>query len=327
MRRYILKRLLMILPTMLIISFICYGVMNMAPGDAVTYTSGIGFQDEEVTAARRAELGLDKPFVVRYANWLSKIVRGDLGTSYLFMNLSDQRDKVEPERVADIISKRLPYTLALNGAALVLSFTLCILVSVVLTTRRRKGIGVLISIIVFLGVSIPDFFLVLMIKTVFVKGGMGVNWYARNLGATTSLLDTLKFSITPVLVLCFTTIGLYVKYLRGALEEVIHENFILAARSRGISERIIIWKHVLRNSLLPLITAISLSLPALVGGSIIVETVWGWPGIGQYIVIASYARDYPLLMGTFMVIALLVVGGSILADLAYAIADPRITYK
>lgn len=321
MRQYLLRRLLQVIPTLLGITIIVYLIINAAPGSPVS-----GMIDPTITGEaleiRKQQLGLDKPVYQRYGIWLSELViEGNLGYS--------TRTR---RPVAEMIQSRLGPTLLLTMSSMFLSFIIAIPIGILSATRQYSRTDYLFTILAIAGVSIPVFFLgVAMIKIFafdlrwFPVGGMSTAgaYYTSWLERT---LDILKHLFLPLFVLSCAQIAMFVRYTRSSMLEVVRQDYVRTARAKGLSERVVIYKHALRNALIPVITVLGLSLPFLFSGAILTEAVFAWPGMGTLNITAVTTRDYPLLMGINLFLAMMVIAGNLLADVFYAVADPRIRY-
>ena len=316
--KYTLKRLLIAIPTFLGITILAYFILNLAPGSPLDAM----LVDPRITAAelerKRIALGLDKPVIVQYFNWLKMLLQGDLGFSY-----STQRP------VADMILERLPATATLAGASMVFSLLIAIPLGIFVATKPNSKRDYISGGISMLMMATPNFFVGLVFIYFFAivfqilpSGGM----YSSAGGAKT-FADLAKHMIMPCMVLSFQQIGNWVRHMRSGMLEVMQEDYIRTARSKGLKQKMVIIKHGLKNALIPVITIIGMSIPSLVGGAVVTEQVFGWPGVGSLMVTAIEARDYPVIMGVTVMIAVAVLLANILTDLAYGLVDPRISYK
>ena len=316
--KYTLKRLLIAIPTFLGITILAYFILNLAPGSPLDAM----LVDPRITAAelerKRIALGLDKPIIVQYFNWLKMLLQGDLGFSY-----STQRP------VADMILERLPATATLAGASMVFSLLIAIPLGIFAATKPNSKRDYISGGISMLMMATPNFFVGLVFIYFFAivfqilpSGGM----YSSAGGAKT-FADLAKHMIMPCMVLSFQQIGNWVRHMRSGMLEVMQEDYIRTARSKGLKQKMVIIKHGLKNALIPVITIIGMSIPSLVGGAVVTEQVFGWPGVGSLMVTAIEARDYPVIMGVTVMIAVAVLLANILTDLAYGLVDPRISYK
>jgi len=264
--------------------------------------------------------GLDRPLHEQYFDWVGKLVRLDLGRSFS----SDNRP------VIDKIKERLPVTISLNLIALVLEFGLAIPIGIMAAVHRDALIDKGITVFVFLGFAVPTFWLALLLMYLF---GVKLNWLpvsglhslgSENYGTVSYLWDMARHLIMPVMVASFGSLAGLSRYMRSSMLNVINQDYITTARAKGLSERVVIYKHALRNALLPLITLAGFSIPGLIGGSVIFETIFSIPGMGQLFFQGVMSRDYPVVMGILVIGAFLTLLGNLVADLCYALADPRI---
>jgi len=315
MTRYILQRAAISVPLLLAISVIAFTFINLAPGspiDAMINPSvGLSPQQEQ---ALREQLGLNRPLPVRYVLWLGQAVQGNLGFSYNTRQPVLQR-----------IGQRVLPTLELMGAALTVSTVLGVLFGVIAAVRVYSGWDYVLGVLSLLGFSVPSFFVALVALFIFagqlqVLPAFGMSSEAH----AGSLSDNLYHLVLPASVLSLELMASLTRYTRSAMLEVLHADYVTTARAKGLASLAVIVRHAFRNALLPLITVVSLRLPVLVGGAIVVETVFQWPGMGQLSVQAIQQRDYPVLMGLTIMISIIVLIANLLADVLYAYADPRI---
>ncbi|MBN1304629.1 MAG: ABC transporter permease [Anaerolineales bacterium] len=320
MNTYILRRILQTIPILFFISVISFGVMRLAPGDPVAMYAD---PQKRVLTAEEAELireklGLNQPVYVQYFKWLATSLQGNLGYSY--------KTKAP---VLDEILARLPNTLLLAGSAIFLTLLLGIPIGAISALRRYSLVDYFFTILSFIGISMPGFWLAFILITVFsTRLGwlppVGMRSYGQSLGSIQEIIDVGKHLVMPMLAMAVVEIAYWARYQRSSLLEVLGQDYIRTARAKGLKERIVVWKHAFRNSLIPMITLVGLTLPDLVNGSYIIETVFGWPGLGRMGVQSILIRDYPVVMGVTMLSALLVVVGNLLADFLYIFVDPRI---
>jgi peptide/nickel transport system permease protein len=326
MGSYIARRLLGSIPLVLGIATIIFFVVNLAPGDPAALYAQQGVSPEVLAQIRR-NFGLDQPMHVRYWRWMVAFFTGDFGYSF-----------AHARPVIDIIKETLGPTLVLAGATLVLIFALGVLTGVLQAVRQHGPVDRVLSILSLFFYSMPSFWLGLMLMLLFAlkahewglpfalppTGMMSVDYEYMSFGE--QMLDRLRHLVLPVLTLSLVMAAGIARYTRGQMLEVIRQDYIRTARAKGLPERQVVLKHALRNSLLPVITLLGLYLPLLFSGSVFVEVIFSWPGMGRVIVDAIFQRDYPLVMATSFIFALVVVLGSLVADILYAVADPRIRY-
>jgi len=321
MTTYLLKRIAMLVPLMLGITLITFTVIHLAPGEPVDMQMAMNPKVGKEARERLTKFyGLDKPLHEQYFSWLGKLAKLDLGRSFS----SDNRP------VLDKIKERMPITLSLNIIALVLEFGLAIPIGVLAAVYRDTWLDKGITVFVFLGFAVPTFWLALLLMYFF---GVKLNWLPisglHTLGYESyswlgRIWDLAKHLVLPVAVASFGSLAGVSRYMRSAMLGVIDQDYITTARAKGLPERVVIWKHAFRNALLPLITLAGFSIPGLIGGSVIFETIFAIPGMGQLFYQGVMSRDYPVVMGILVIGAGLTLIGNLIADVSYAVADPRI---
>ena len=320
MTNYLMRRLLSLIPILLWITVISFGIMHLAPGkptDAATQFN----PKVSLEARQRMEklYGLDQPLPAQYLSWLRRIARCDFGRSFL-----DDRP------VTEKIAERLPITVAINAASLLLIFGLAVPLGVLAAVKPGGWFDRLTTVLVFIGYSMPSFWVALLCMALF---GVTLHWLPisgihsldyESFGWLRRWLDVAWHLILPVGIAAFLSVAGLSRYMRSSMVVVLRQDYIRTARAKGLPERRILFHHGLRNGLLPLITILGLSLPDLIGGSVIAETIFSIPGMGRLFYEAVMARDYPVVMALVTVGAMLTMLGNLLADVAYAWADPRI---
>jgi len=317
MKRLIFRRLLVFLPMVWLVATLTFVVVAAAPGDYADTVDHPGLNAEQ-RAVLRARYGLDQPIHRQYAAWLSSLATGDLGTSF-----------VTKEPVALLLARALPPTLLLGGTALFLDFLLGISLAVA-AARRPHGWFDRITGVLGLGIAgLPSFWIAGLVVLIFA---LLLGWFpashlrsvdANQMAFFARILDLIHHLVLPAACLGLVGAAGTARYLRSTLLDIRSERFIVAARARGLSERRILWIHTLRPALLPVITLLGLSLPFLVSGSVVIESVFSWPGIGLSLLQAAHARDVPVIMAITLLGAVSVILGSLAADILYAAADPR----
>ncbi|MBI3942729.1 MAG: ABC transporter permease [Chloroflexi bacterium] len=320
MSEYLLRRFLLIFPLLIGITFLDFVFINLAPGDpinAMIDPMEMTFMSKEEIQARRAELGLDKPLLVRYASWVKELARGNLGYSIMFKN-----------SVAKLIRDTVGNTITLMAWALVTSIIVGIVLGIISALRPYTKLDYALTAFAFTGVAMPGFFFGLaLIYLISLRAGLLPTSGLVTPGAPSSVLDSAQHLFLPVAALAYEGIASIMRYTRGSMLEVLHQEYITTARAKGLREPHVILRHGLVNAMLPVITIIGLRLPALFGGSVIIESIFSLPGMGKLMVDATNFRDYPLIMGGLLISALLVLLSNLLADISYAVADPRIRYQ
>ncbi len=319
MTRYLMRRLLQMIPLLFVISLLSFMIAALAPGDPVYQYVNPRKRpptQEELDAIRH-RYGLDRPVYIRYFIWLKDIAQGDWGYSMITKN-----------EVTDEVLSRLPNTILLSGLALVFAIVVAIPLGVLSAVKRYSIIDYVTTFIAFVGISIPGFWFALLIVALFSNKlgwlpSVGMSSISGNLEGIEKTIDVAKHLVLPVLALSFTEIAYWMRYQRASLLENMTQDFVRTARSKGLKESTVIWRHAFRNSLLTTVTLIGLSLPWLVNGSYITESIFGWPGMGRLGITSILARDYPVVMAVTMLSALLVIGGNLLSDIMYAFVDPR----
>jgi len=308
-------------PLLLGITVICFFVMHLAPGKPTDLQTQMNPKASAEMKERLMKLyELDKPVHLQYWSWLKKLVRGDLGTSFS----SDHRP------VADKILERLPITITINVLSLLIIIALAVPIGVLSAVHQDSLFDKVTAVIVFIGFAVPTFWLALLLMIFFgihlgwlpISGLRSLNY--EYLSAWGQLTDLARHLILPVFISAFGGLAGLSRYMRANMLEVIRQDYILTARAKGLSERQVIYRHALRNALLPAITILGLSIPGLIGGSVIFETIFAIPGMGQLFYMSVMARDYPTVMGILLIGAILTLVGNLIADVSYAVADPRI---
>ncbi len=322
----VLRRVGLGLLVIVAVATLTFALINVAPGDPTRFWVAPGASQEEVARARRA-LGLDRPAVVRYGIWLGNVARGDWG-----MSLSQQRP------VMRVIGEALPYTVVLTALSLAATYLVGIAVGLVQAARRRSALDTGLTVVSLLFYGMPAYWLAIMLVLVFSYTSARLGWPAWAqlpamgverldadfLSPTARLADRLRHLVLPLATLGTIGAAGMARFVRGAVLEVRELDFVRTARAKGLLPLALEVRHVLRNALLPIVTLLGLSLPALVSGTVFVEVIFAWPGMGRVMVDAVGARDYPVVMATTTLFAALVVAGNLLADLLYAAADPRL---
>lgn len=312
MWKYILKRILIAIPVLIGITIIDYALMCLA-GSPLEMMQGPRVSKAAVEAKRIA-LGLDQPVYIQYFVWLQQILQGNFGYS-----ISSYQS------VSSMILERLGPTLLLMGASLLLSLLIAVPAGIYSAVHQYSKGDYAVVTISFLGSSIPGFFLALLLLFLFtVKLGWLPSGGMFTLGTQGSIGDLVKHMIMPVVVLAFSMTGNHIRYIRSSMLEILQQDYLRTARAKGIGNFKVIYKHALRNALLPIITVVGMQIPLLFGGAVIVEQIFSWPGLGLMTMSAIIARDYPVIMGVCLWSAVLVVFSNLITDVLYAVADPTI---
>ncbi len=303
----LLKRILQIVIVLFGISFLTFGLTYMAPGDPVRamYAASGTIPSEEILDQTREALGLNEPFLTQYLNWLTDCLHGDFGTSYSLNR-----------PVAELLLARLGPTLKLSFASLILMLLVSVPLGILSAVHKGGVIDYIVRGLTFFGVSLPNFWVGLLLLYVF-----GVKLGVVPVVSSGQGFDRL---ILPAVTLAFAMMGKYTRQVRTAFLEELNQDYVTGARCRGIKESTILWRHVLPNSVLPLITMLGLSLGSLLGGTAVVEVIFSYPGLGSLAVDAITSMDYSLIQGYVLWIALIYMVLNLLVDLSYGLLDPRI---
>jgi peptide/nickel transport system permease protein len=333
MINYLTKRLLWMVPLLIGISFISFLIMHLAPGDITSTEASFNPKASEESRQKLREIyNLDKPVIVQYGLWLKRIATLDFGTSFashqrpVFWEIKDKDGNVTKGMIQDA----LPITLLINVLSLVLIIAVALPLGVISAVTQNQLPDRAITIFVFIGFAIPGFWLALMlmywtgvvhnwlpISGLHSLGFEKMNWLAQ-------VSDSLKHLVLPVFISGLGGLAGISLFVRNGMLDVLHQDYITTARAKGLSEHTVIYRHALRNALLPLITIFGLSIPGLIGGSVIAESIFAIPGMGKLFYDAVLMRDFPVIMGILTIGSALTLIGNLLADVAYAWADPRV---
>ena len=316
---YILRRLLIALPSLLGISIVLFTVLALAPGDPFGELASNPNIPAEVAANLRKKFGMDDPVTIRYVRWLGAMLQGDWGFSF-----------ASRINVSDLIMQRLPTTLLVIGSSQVLALLIALPVGVYAATRPYSLFDQVANTLTFIGFSLPTFFTGLLLILVF---SIQLDWlpfvYRSDIAATgwRFFWEHFKQAIMPISVLGLFQAASWTRYVRSAALDVIRLDYVTTARSKGLKERVVIMKHVVRNALIPVVTLVALQLPAIFGGAIVTEQIFRVPGIGSLLISAILANDTPVIMAVTFVFSCLVIFFNLLADLLYGWLDPRISLR
>ncbi|MCX8093936.1 MAG: ABC transporter permease [Candidatus Goldbacteria bacterium] len=323
MKNYIFKRIILLIPMLIGITLITFIIIHLTPGEFTKINMQMDTRASPDSLARLRQLyGLDKPLHVQYFEWLKRFIKLDFGESFI-----DNRP------VMDKILERLPATLLLNIISLFLIFSFGIIIGVTSAVRRNSFYDRLMMIFTFIGYSMPAFWLALILMLFFgvklellpISGMKSIDFEEMNFFE--KIFDILSHLILPVFVTSFGGLAYISRYVKSSMVDTLSQQYIKAAYAKGLPEKKVIYRCALKNSLLPLITLLGLSLPGLIGGSFIFETIFAWPGMGRLAYEAAMSFDYPVIMGVVTIAAFLTILGNLIADVLYAVVDPRIRYK
>ena len=317
MIRYIVKRLLYAIPVFLGITFAIYALINLAPGGPLSVLAASGELSLSDLEALKVSMGLDKPLVVRYFIWLGDLLHGDLGVSYR-----------TSQEVGMMIGQRIIPSLMLTGTGIIGAILIGVPLGIISAYKPNSVWDHISTFISFIGASVPNFFLsLLLIYVLAVKLKLFPTSGMYSSGAGNDLGDLLHHLALPAFVCGIQPIGNYIKQTKSSVLEVLNEEYIKTARSKGLTNPVIVLKHAFRNAMIPVVTTISLTIPFLIGGAVVTEQIFAWPGIGSLMITAITSRDYPVIMGVAVLICGVVLVMNLILDLIYAALDPSIKFK
>lgn len=323
MPQYILRRSLQAVPLLLVISIIMFALISAMPGGLLTSYQNRDDLSPEDLQRLEEKYGVNDPWPVKYAKWLGNLLQGDWGDSL-----------VSKRPVAQEIGDRLPNTLLLMGITLFVTIIIAVPLGIMSALKPYSIFDHIVTTLAFAGQSLPIFWFGLLLIIVFavqLKGGDGRPLLPGSgldtLGQPFSHVDRARHLILPVAMLTINGLALYMRYMRSSMLDVKLQDYIRTARGKGLSERTVIWRHMFRNALIPLVTIIALDLPALFIGAVFTETIFGISGLGRYYVDSAAKTDYPALMALLLITAFLIIFSNLLADIMYAVVDPRIKYS
>jgi len=308
------------IPLIFGITLITFTVIHLAPGNPVEVQTEMSLK---VTAQAKENLkklyGLDKPLHIQYLNWIARFVKLDFGKSF-----------VDGRKVLDKIAERIPITLTINILSMLIIFLIAIPIGILSATKQYSLFDKLSTVFVFVGFSTPTFWLALLLMILFgvnmgilpISGIQSID--VSEMGPFDRLLDWIRHLILPVGISAFGGIAGLSRYSRSSMLEVIRQDYIKTARAKGLKESKVIFRHAFRNALMPIVTILGLSVPGLIGGGVIFETIFAIPGMGQLFYASTMARDYPTIMGILVIGAILTLFGNLIADISYALVDPRV---
>lgn len=311
---YLIRRTLILIPLMIGLSIIMFALIHAAPGDPIVAMMGpTAASNPRYVEQARANLGLDQSLPQQYITWLTNLLHGDFGTAYTFGN----------KPVIDLIGDRLWNTVVLQGISLFLGILIAVPIGIISATRQYSKTDNAVTIFSFVGLALPNFWLALLLQV----------WVAVKLGwlpvistgqANAPFPERIKYFILPVLVLVLPNIAYFARFMRSSMLEVKNQDYVTVARAKGLPNKTVLYRHSLRNALIPMITVIGLQLPAIIGGAVIIEQIFAWPGLGDLAVKAIGQRDYPVILAITLLSGAVVMIVNLLVDVFYAIADPRV---
>jgi peptide/nickel transport system permease protein len=318
---YVIRRIFIGILLLLFMSAAFFALTRLTPGPPFT-TGENPRAHQELIDKRMHALGLDRPWYEQYPAYLNALLHGNLGDSYIYNR-----------PVSELLVQRVPNSVLLLGAALIVSLLIAIPLGIFAATRQYSKVDMATSVVSYVGISVPSFVLglfLLFAGAVWIRHWTGGDFYfplfGMHKGDNTGLDDLVWHMVLPVTSLSVLSIAGFSRFMRASMLEVLHQDYVRTAKAKGLSSRIVNYKHALRNAILPIITLVALQTPQFVSGAIITEGIFSWPGMGQLAFQATVTRDYPVILGVVMLVAVLTVIFNLLADIAYAVVDPRIRY-
>jgi len=315
MRAYVVRRVLMLIPLLLGLSLVMFLLLHIAPGDPATASMPpSALSNPAFVEQTRKNLGLDKPIIVQYGYWLRNLATGDLGTAYGFNR----------QPVLDLIGQRIWGTVQLQGAALAISLLIAVPVGIISATKQYSVWDHTVTVGSFIGLALPAFWLALLLQIwlgvkldlfpIISTGQANADWGER-----------WKYFVLPIVVLALPNIAYFARFMRSSMLETINQDYVTTARAKGLSNRSVLYSHALRNALLPMVTVVGLQLPQILGGAVIIEQIFAWPGVGLLAFDAIGKRDYPVILGITMVVGAAIMVTAVLVDIVYVLLDPRVS--
>ena len=312
MLRLILSRLALAVPVLICVSIVAFVLLRLAPGDPAVLQAGVDAGPEVVEAVRH-ELALDQPIPVQYLAWASKVIQGDLGVSYS-----------AHQPVTALIGQRLPVTVQISTTALMLIVIIGVPLGILSALHKDKGIDQTVRVVSLFGISVPNFVIGILFILVFGWYFPGIMPYEGFVPLRQDPLGSLKTTLLPALALALAQVGIVARLTRSSMLEVVNQEYITAARALGVSERELIWRDAFRNAMLPVLTILGIIAGFLLGGSVVMESVFGIAGLGRLLVESFASRDYPVTIGVMLFIAVVFVLINLVVDVLYGVVNPRI---
>ncbi len=313
-RNYIFRRLLMLFPLLLGLSIVVFAIIHLAPGDPALAFVSESNNDPRVIEQIREDLGLNEPLPVQYWKWISQVATLDFGVAYTFNRTP----------VIDLIQQRTWGTIQLQALSLVLSIAIAVPLGVISAKRQYSAVDNASTVGAFLGLAIPNFWFALMLQLLLA---VQLGWLPSSTdGSDVRWPDRLLYYIMPTLVLSLALVATFVRFMRSSMLEVVRQDYITTARAKGLSERNVTYQHALKNALIPMVTVVALQLPRLLSGSVIVETIFAWPGLGDLGYRAILSRDYPVILALTLLTGAFILLLNVIVDIIYVLIDPRIAF-
>ena len=312
---FVARRVVFLIPLMFGLSLVMFALIHAAPGDpALAMMGPQAAANPQFLEQTRVNLGLNEPLPVQYARWVGKLVRGDFGTAYTFNR----------KPVLSLIGERVWGTVQLQGLALGLGLALAIPVGILSAIRQYSTLDNTVTVGSFLGLAIPNFWLALLLQ---LWLGVQLGWLPTisTSQATAPPEERWRYFVMPVIVLALPNVAYFARFMRSAMLEVVHQDFVTVARAKGLDDRAVHYRHALRNALIPMVTVIGLQLPRILSGAVIIEQIFAWPGLGLLAYDAIGRRDYPVILGVTMITGAAVMIVNVLVDVVYVLIDPRVS--
>jgi peptide/nickel transport system permease protein len=314
-RRYLIRRLAQGAVVLFVVSAVVFAIVHAAPGGPALLNNPD--VDPKMAKEMEKQLGLDDPIPVQYARWLSNAVRGNLGRSYQ-----------HSLGTAELLWARIPNTLLLSGTALLLAVVLAVPLGMISAVYRYSALDYAATVTAFVGVSIPVFWLAILLIIVF---SVTLGWLPSSgmltVGLPFSMRDRLLHLLMPSIVLATFPLAQLTRYVRSSMVDALAQDYVRTARAKGLPERGVLGRHALRNALIPMVTVLGVLTPRLLGGAVVTETIFAWPGLGRLAVEAAVTRDYPVILGATLLVSTLVVLSNLITDFLYVVIDPRIALR
>ena len=311
MQGFLLRRLLLIVPTLFLASLVIFAIITLAPGDPVRMMLGTQATPEEV-AQERARLGLDRPVPVRYAVWMTHVLRLDLG-----------RSQVNDQPVTGLVLRAFPYTLRLTLGALSVSVLIGFGIGILAALQQNRPADLVVTGLASLGLAVPSFWLGILLILLF---SVTLGWLPPSGVAESGAppLAALKYLVLPIVTIAVSNLSVFSRFVRTAMLDVLTAHYVRTARAKGLGERGVVIRHALRNALIPVVTILGIQFGRLLGGALITEAVFAYPGIGRLVVTSILNRDYPMVQATLMLVVLIFLAANTIVDISYAYLDPRV---
>ena len=312
---YMIRRALMLIPLLIGLSILMFTLIHAAPGDpTVALMGATAARNPTAIAQTRERLGLDKPLPEQYLIWAKRLAQGDFGSAATFNNTP----------VLKLVKARLWTTLQLQGAALLIALLLAIPIGIISATRQYSALDNIVTVGSFLGISLPNFWLALLLQ---IWVGVKLHWFPviSTNQANVAFPERIRYFVLPVIVLVLPQVAYFARFMRSSMLEVINQDYVTVARAKGLPPNAVLYGHALRNALVPMITVIGLQLPQILSGAVIIEQIFAWPGLGDLAYKSIGQRDYPVILAVTLLAGAAVMVVNLLTDFVYVLADPRVS--